>query len=173
VLAALNKKGLAETRGPSFLTAARFSPCYESAMSRFAPPFAVAFAVLAVPAGSTDTPQSFCARLAPQLGLTLTTESRSSKEPVWKTDTASIGMHLFGGTAATGISIGPIEGGDAGPLTTRDACTYTRKGVVCRIEGPVQLYMKTRNTEATLDAEKDERAEVEIRGSTVRCRDYG
>ncbi|RYF51255.1 MAG: hypothetical protein EOO38_03695 [Cytophagaceae bacterium] len=128
--------------------------------------------VISAPIASASTPDPICPRLASQLGLKQPTSGTKDSGNVWSTDTASLGMHLFGGSTATSISLTPLEGAETGAfLSEEEACTYTSKGVSCRVEGPAHLKMRTRTATAAIDVRNGERAEVEIRNTKVICED--
>lgn len=133
----------------------------------------IALCTAAAPAGNAQTVPSFCERLAPDLGLKAVADSKNSSVRVWKADLANLGMYLVGGSTFASIQIDPVEGVD-NPLFLKqqDACTYTGKGVNCRIVGVSRVEIHTRKAAAKLDAAPDDRAEVEIRATKIFCRDH-
>jgi hypothetical protein len=133
------------------------------------------FLLLLLPSQVAAPVPSFCERLAPQLQMVTAERGRpGAVTGEWRIDTLSgIGPILFGGTATTSISTRPV--GDSVSRAELDRidgmCASTKSGSLCRILGPVELKMRTRRGEAQVEAKPGERAEVEIRGTKVFCRD--
>ncbi|WP_315759943.1 hypothetical protein [Sphingomonas sp. Y38-1Y] len=118
---------------------------------------------------------TFCERMAPTIDMIAVERGRQGNATgEWRRDTATLGMALVGGIAATSISIRPISEtttyAEATALVDK-ACATTKAGVRCRFEGPVRLKMGTRKGEIDMAAQPGERAEVEIRGTKIFCRD--
>lgn len=96
-----------------------------------------------------------------------------STELLWKTDTASVGMYLFGGTAATSLNASPLDTTSAAEFVRlQKSCDLSPKGAVCDLEGPAKFEITTRRLEASVDMAPGERARVEVRNTVVTCRDH-
>lgn len=113
-----------------------------------------------------------CARLAPQLAMK--EQVRGSGE--WRVDLlGGLGKALFGGSAASTMSVEPVADADAidyGSYTR--ACTRQRIDVTCRVTGPARLVVATDKTEAHVDLAAGEKVDAGIlKGRRVYCRDIG
>ena len=70
---------------------------------------------------------------------------------------------LFGGSAVASFQ---LEHGD-----TDDGCRMTEKGALCPIVGPAKLKVQTKQGHVISEAFAGERAQVEMRGTKISCRD--
>lgn len=117
---------------------------------------------------------TFCERMAPKIDLIPVEKGRQGNlTGEWRRDMATLGMSLVGGTLGTSISVRPV-----GEVSYQEAmafvdkaCQRTRAGARCRFEGPARIMMGTRKGEVDMEAAAGERAEIEIRGTKVFCRD--
>ncbi|WP_125955749.1 hypothetical protein [Novosphingobium sp. MD-1] len=132
----------------------------------------IAFGAISVPAVGQEANQSFCQHLAPQIRLHPVPADPKSGAVVWKTDTASVGMHLFGGAAITRVSVSPLDKTNAAEFVRLEkACDITPKGATCHLEGPATFEIKTRRFEASVTMAAGERADVDVRNTVILCRD--
>lgn len=117
-------------------------------------------------------PQSFCQRLAPQLRMKLV-PATNGIGPVWRTNTASFGMHLFGGSTATALNVSPVDRTNAAEFVRLDnACAVVSKGAICKLEGPAKIEIATRSVKTSAEMGAGERADLEIRNTVITCRDH-
>ncbi len=132
----------------------------------------VGAALLLAQAGGGTPVGSFCERMAPTIGLASVERGRQATGE-WRRDMATFGMALVGGTLATSITVRPL--GDVSYQEAMafvdKACAQTKSGARCRIEGPMRIIMGTRKGVVDMEALPGERAEIEIRGTKVFCRD--
>jgi hypothetical protein len=134
----------------------------------------VGAAALSMVQGTAVSP-SFCERMAPTIDMVAVERGRQGNTTgEWRRDMATFGMALVGGTIATSISVRPMDENvslaEAEALADK-LCARTKSGAVCRLEGPVRLKMGTRKGEIDLATQPGERAEVEIKGTKIFCRD--
>jgi hypothetical protein len=119
-----------------------------------------------------EATQTFCQRLAPQINMKPVPVTPKSSAVIWKTDTASVGMHLFGGTAVTRLTVTPLDTTNAAEFVRLDkACDVTAKGALCHLVGPAKVVIRTRRFEANAAMAVGERANVEVRDTVVLCED--
>lgn len=140
------------------------------------PTLAILAALLAGQAQTAAAPPSFCARLAPDLGMTPinpTIVDGARANDGWRLNLLKgLGPALFGGTATVGFSVQPVgDWNEAEFERLNKVCNPNGKGVLCTVEGPARFGVKTKRGEVKLDALPGERATVEMRGTSVFCRD--
>ena len=131
-----------------------------------------AIALLSSVAMAADAgPQGFCERLAPKLGLKrdAALAESTAQSHQWSKNLLGFGELLFGGHATASFSVGPADGG-AGEAPPPNDCEMTRKGALCKIEGPALLRIGTKNGKVSENAALGERAEVEMQNTTLYCR---
>jgi hypothetical protein len=118
-------------------------------------------------------PNSFCARLADETGMTAERVGRDGQPRVWSTRMFNLAQRfLVGGQAMVTLQIMPAADAtvaDYARLT--DACKSVGKATSCAIEGPAGLRLGINGKEARATAVAGEKAQVEIVGSRVICRD--
>jgi hypothetical protein len=121
---------------------------------------------------ATEKPATFCERLAPQLNMA-PVASRQQATREWKVNLLSgLGPALFGGWTTASFAVRPIDsvsGEDYRRL--EDSCNSTAKGAICDLEGPARLTVGTKKGEVTADLPAGERAIVEMRKTTIYCRE--
>lgn len=141
-------------------------------MARFLITAAAGCLAIAAHSSAQTPPSTFCARLAPQLGMKPEV-ARSGSQVSWKVNTlGGLGPALFGGSTVVSFMLKPVEGTSAEQAQRFDQnCTQSKKGMLCRVEGPVRLAVSTKRGVASADATAGERAEVEMRGTSLHCRD--
>ena len=131
----------------------------------------VAAAVVTIAGGASaaqpDTP-SFCARLAPQIGL-----QRSNNTATYQGRLISgLKAAFIGGTAS--IAFG-VEAVDSTPVedeaALRRACTMTKGEYRCVVDRPMILTVSSSKGDGRVEAQPGERALVTTKGVTVRCTD--
>jgi hypothetical protein len=135
--------------------------------------------ILALLGGQGTSPapdaQSFCERMAPQLGMTPIERGRQGQATgEWRANQlGGVKNLLLGGSTMVSFSVQPVgivtEQAEIDRL--RRMCVQEKKSVICRVEGPAQLVVGASKATATIEARPGERAEVEMRGTTVYCRD--
>ena len=134
---------------------------------------AAVFILSGVPAAAQEA--SFCERLAPQLGMIPIEKGRQGQTTgEWRVNTlAGLKTVLFGGS--TLVSFGMQPAGDSATVEDyarlQKACEQQKKNFLCRIEGPMILTVSTGKGKAEIEALPGERAEVEMKGTTILCRD--
>lgn len=111
---------------------------------------------------------SFCARMAEAMEMKPTKDAG-----VWQLQTlGGLGPALFGGTSTMAFSVRPVGEITQAELDRLDeSCDSTAKGALCNIQGPLEFRVKTRKGEATIIADAQDRALVEIIGTRIRCSD--
>ncbi len=136
---------------------------------------AMVVAVLAFGCTAATLPEpNVCERLAPQIGLKLTTLSRGKEQwQEWRGGMATLGHHLVGGSIATSIRIDPAEDAPNTPeegRRLRDMCKVAKGGAECALVGPAVLEIGTRRGIGKVTANAGERAIIGMKGTTVYCR---
>jgi hypothetical protein len=125
--------------------------------------------------GAASAPQTFCQRMATQLGMTPVDRGRQgASSGEWRANQlGGVKNLLLGGSTMVSFSVQPV-----GVLTEQaevdrlqKMCAQEKKSVICRMEGPARLVVGASKATATIEALPGERAEVEMRGTTVYCRD--
>ena len=135
----------------------------------------VALTGLSFNAGEPTSP-SFCARLAPQLGMrpiSATIVDDLMTNDGWRVNLLKgLAPALFGGTVMASFSVRPIrEPMSAEYERLEKACDSTVKGAVCRIEGPARISVGTKSGKVSEDIREGEWATVEMRNTSITCRD--
>lgn len=76
-------------------------------------------------------------------------------------------------TFSVSFSVKPIEGSSTPDEEKRleNACEPTPKGALCTVEGPARLAVGTKKGRVTAIAQSGERSFVEMRGTSIYCRD--
>lgn len=119
--------------------------------------------------------QGACARLAPQLKMKQAApEGGKVDSGEWRVDLlGGLGKALFGGSAASTMSVEPMAGADVidyGPYSR--ACVRKGVNVDCHVAGPARLLVATDKTEAGIDLAAGETVDAGIRkGRHVYCRE--
>jgi hypothetical protein len=127
-----------------------------------------------VPAVQQPAAAGFCPRLAAQLGMKPNAKRGGKTRPGgWTVNLAGgLGPALFGGTFSASFSLRPIdETSTAESKRLENACVMAAKGMICKIDGPARLKVGTKHGQTMTDVLPGERAEVEMRGSTISCHD--
>jgi hypothetical protein len=127
-----------------------------------------------VPA-SAQAPTSFCERLAGQTGMTAERAGPDGRPRAWSTRIFNLAQRfLVGGQAMVTLQMAPAADAtvaDYARLT--DACKSVGKATACAIAGPAELRLGINGKEARATATAGEKAQVEVVGSRVICRDGG
>ncbi|QNE31761.1 hypothetical protein F1C10_07310 [Sphingomonas sp. NBWT7] len=129
---------------------------------------AVLLLVSAGGALAADQSPSFCARLAPQLGLKKTDQSAVYHGQL----ISGLKAALVGGSAsiAFGVeSVGHPSPDDAAAL--RHACTVAKAEYRCVIDRPMALLVSSTKGDGRVEAQAGEKALVTTKGMRVRCAD--
>ena len=129
-------------------------------------------AILSIIGSSASTAQqrrpSFCARLAPQIGL-----SPTSKPDLWQGRLISgLKAAFLGGSASIGFSVesvGNPSADDAAAL--RRACTVTKAEYRCVVDRPMILVVSSSKGDGRVEAQPGETALVTTKGMRIRCID--
>jgi hypothetical protein len=111
---------------------------------------------------------SFCARLAPQIGL-----SPTSKPNLYQGRLVSgLKAAFVGGTGSIGFSVEsvgiPTED-DAKAL--RNACSMAKGEYRCVVDRPMVLTVSSNKGDGRVEAQPGEKALLTAKGVTVRCTD--
>ncbi|SOB86661.1 hypothetical protein SAMN06297144_1769 [Sphingomonas guangdongensis] len=124
--------------------------------------------------GAAPAPQTFCQRMAPQLGMTpIERGQQGAASGEWRANQlGGVKNLLLGGSTMVSFSVQPVgvvtEQAEVDRL--QKMCAQEKKSVICRMEGPARLVVGASKATATIEARPGERAEVEMRGTTVYCR---
>ena len=124
----------------------------------------------AAPAQQAVATASFCERLAPRLGMKPNLKHGGKvRDGGWD---VNLMKSLFGGSFHASFSLQPIDQNSA-PERDRlkDACDSTKEGLICKISGPARLVIGTKTGKAEIEAAPGERADIELRRSTLSCHD--
>lgn len=112
----------------------------------------------------------FCLRLAANSGIGAT--AAADGRTTWTANALNFGQRfIFGGTAATGVSVRPVE-----PVTVEDyrrmedICQPEKKGAVCKLAGPLIFNFTWKGQRVATPMAADERATVTVRGLKSTCR---
>ncbi|MEH3038328.1 MAG: hypothetical protein PGN23_17820 [Sphingomonas adhaesiva] len=120
----------------------------------------------AAPASTGD----FCARLAENSGIEAPVAAEGRTE--WTVNALNFGQRfLFGGTAATGVGLLPVE-----PATVEDyrrletMCLPEDKGAVCKLVGPANFKFLWKGKRIITPLTAGERATITVKGTKTTCR---
>lgn len=124
----------------------------------------------AAPARQAAATASFCERLAPKLGMKPNQKHGGKvREGGWDVNLMN---SLFGGSFHASFSLQPIDENSASERDRlKDACAPTKKGMICKISGPARLVIGIKTGKAEIEAAPGERADLELRSSTLSCHD--
>ncbi|MBB5696953.1 hypothetical protein [Sphingomonas yantingensis] len=129
---------------------------------------AIAALVAGGGAAAQQAGPSFCARLAPQIGL-----SPTSKAGLYQGRLVSgLKAALVGGSGSIGFgveSVGTPTDDDARAL--KSACSMTRGEYRCVVDRPMVLTVSSNKGDGRVEAKPGEKALVTAKGVTVRCTD--
>jgi hypothetical protein len=129
-------------------------------------------AMLAVAASGASVAQqpepSFCARLAPQIGL-----SPTNKPAMWEGRLiSSLKAAFVGGTGMIGFSVEPVNAqSPEDEAALRKVCTVTKGNVRCVVDRPMVLVVTSNKGDGRVEAQPGEKALVTTKGVRVRCTD--
>jgi hypothetical protein len=114
--------------------------------------------------------RDFCARLATNSGIDK--PAASDGRTTWTVDALNFGQRfLFGGSAATGVSVTPVE-----PATVEDykrledMCLPEGKGAVCKLVGPVEFNFIWKGRKIVTPMAAGERATITVVSTKTTCR---
>ena len=120
------------------------------------------------PTLAQQTAPSFCARLAPQIGL-----HAAGKPGLYEGRLISgLKAAFIGGSAS--IAFGVESVGSASPqdeAALRKACTVTKAEYRCVIDRPMVLTVSSSKGDGRAEAQSGEKALVTTKGMRVRCAD--
>ena len=116
---------------------------------------------------------SFCERLAGQTGMAAEHAKPGETPHLWSTRMFNLAQRfLVGGQATVTMQMAPAANANAADYARLgEACRAARKGVACAIDGPAEFRMGINGKEARATAGAGEKAQVEMIGSRVTCRD--
>lgn len=128
----------------------------------------------AAPVQQPAATASFCARLAPKLGMKPNVKRGGNiREGGWEVSLLKgLGPALFGGSFNASFSVEPLDATSVSEhARLKDACGMTPKGVLCKVTGPARLTVGTKAGKVETEALPGERADVEMRRATLSCHD--
>lgn len=112
----------------------------------------------------------FCFRLATNSGIDR--PAAPNGRTTWTVSPFNFGQRfIFGGSAATGISVSPVE-----PATVEDyrrledMCLPEGKGAVCKLVGPVDFNFIWKGQKTVTPMTVGERATITVLGTKTTCR---
>ncbi|WP_245613506.1 hypothetical protein [Sphingomonas parapaucimobilis] len=112
----------------------------------------------------------FCARLAVNIGVDKPAAPDGRTE--WTINAMNFGQRFFlGGTAATGVSVTPIE-----PATVddyrraEDMCGPDGKGAICKLVGPMNFRFLWKGNRVITPIAAGEKATIWVKGLKTTCR---
>lgn len=136
--------------------------------------FAVLTLISSAALAEDSVTQTFCARLAPQLGMRQAVGSNAgSPVPLWQVNLlGGVGAFLFGGQAVASFGMDPVDQNSLDEYKrVRGGCRTTPKGAICNVDGPAILHVGTKRGEVAQEAAPGERAVVGMAKTTITCRD--
>lgn len=140
-------------------------------------PVATATVLLLCASPGSAADNSFCQRVATQLGA-----KPEDVRPMDQGDLATSELKvsliaglraaLFGGSAMVSFSVHPVTDDDASEYKRlENACHAISNGVLCKIAGPARIRIASPKGQLAAEATADENVELEVRKSTLFCRD--
>jgi hypothetical protein len=114
---------------------------------------------------------SFCERLADQTGMTA--ERAKPGEPaLWSTRVMNLAQRfLVGGQTMVTMQMAPGDAGTAGDYARLgDACKPIGKTLACHILGPAEFRMGINGKASHTMVQPGEKAQVEMKGTRITCR---
>ena len=105
--------------------------------------------------------------------MELVSEPRSHVPPSWQVDTVTMGMLLLPiGGSNVSMGLRPVDTGNAAEWARlAPACDTAKRGILCKLEGPLRFHVTTKRYDAVVVAASGERAEVKLRNTIIECRD--
>ncbi len=135
---------------------------------------AAGMALCALAGGAGAAPQAttgdFCARLAADSGIDRPAATGGPTQ--WTVNALNFGQRvLFGGSAATGIGVSPVEPATAADYARiEDMCLPDGKGAICRLVGPVRFKFIWKGRKIVTAMAPGERATVSVVSTRTTCR---
>lgn len=128
----------------------------------------LAIAASGASAAAQQPSPSFCARLAPQIGL-----SPTNKPELWQGRLISgLKAALVGGSASIGFGIEPVgTPTEEDVAALRKACTMAKGEYRCVVDRPMILVVSSSKGDARVEAQPGEKALLTTKGVRVRCTD--
>jgi hypothetical protein len=115
-----------------------------------------------------ESATTFCARLAPQIGLKPT-----GNPALWQGHLVSpLKGALVGGSGQIGFQVEPSDASiESDYAALRDACVIEMGAFRCVVDRPMWLTVSSNKGDARVEAKAGETALIETRGMRVRCTD--
>ncbi len=138
------------------------------------PVLIAAASLLILPGASSAQTTSFCSRMATQLGMQPIERGRQGETVgEWRVNILSGLSSLFGGSALVSFGSSPVGNVTdvAEYARLQKVCEQIKKTMMCRVEGPMKFIVSTGKGKAEVEALPGERAEVEMKGTGIYCRD--
>jgi hypothetical protein len=116
------------------------------------------------------TTADFCARLAADSGIDRPPGTGAPTQ--WTVNALNLGQRvLFGGSAATGVGVTPVEPATAEDYQRiEDMCLPDGKGAICRLVGPVKFKFIWKGRKIVTAMGPGERATVSVVSTRTTCR---
>ncbi|WP_033919819.1 hypothetical protein [Sphingomonas sp. 37zxx] len=132
----------------------------------------IAIGVMAMLAGSgasaNSVQESLCARLAPQIGLSPTSDPKLYQGRLVN----GLKGALIGGTGSIAFQVEPTE---TTPIedqaALQNACQIVKGNFRCAIDRPMILTISTNKGDGRVEVAPGEKALIETKGVRVRCTD--
>ncbi|MDG6078621.1 hypothetical protein E3U23_05370 [Erythrobacter litoralis] len=112
----------------------------------------------------------FCARLAAGLGIDKPVSADGRTE--WTTNSLNFGQRfLWGGSASTSLGIDPPENPTVADYERiSEYCEATKKGAICRLQGPLTFRLGFKGSEYKTPLMPGEEAVVSVQGTKTMCK---
>ena len=112
----------------------------------------------------------FCARLAADLGIDEPVAADGRTE--WTANSLNFGQRfLWGGSAATSLGIDPPENPTVADYQRiAEYCETTKKGAICRLQGPLVFKLGFKGKEYNTPLMEGEEAVVRTNGTKTMCK---
>ncbi|TKD50817.1 hypothetical protein [Sphingomonas baiyangensis] len=119
-------------------------------------------------ASATQAEASFCARLAPQIGL-----KQTGTPSIWQGRLVSgLKSALIGGSGSIAVRVEPADSSTPADMAAlRDACQMAKGEFRCVVDRPLFLTVSSSKGEGQVEAQPGEKALIETKGLRVRCTD--
>lgn len=120
---------------------------------------------------------SFCRRVAPQLGakpdeVIARNDASDTTGELHVNLMGGLRAALLGGSAMVSFSVHPADEDDMAEYKRlQNACQAASNGVLCKIKGPAKVRIGSPKGQLAAEVNADENVELQVRKSTLYCRD--
>ena len=130
----------------------------------------LSLAALFTQSAASATEPDFCARLATDLGIDEPADADGRTE--WTANSLNFGQRfLWGGSSATSFGVDPPENPTVADYQRiAEYCETTKKGAICRLQGPLIFKLGFKGKEYMTPLIAGEEAVVRTNGTKTMCK---